>query len=37
TGHYTAFFNSLGGKLQMEAGASPNVKDSPNPNLPRHK
>ena len=34
--HYAAFMNSLGGKLQMETGlASPNAKDSVNPNLPR--
>jgi hypothetical protein len=37
TAHYTAFSNSLGGKLQMEAGASPNLKDGANPNLTRNK
>lgn len=34
TTHYTAFTNSLGGKLQMEVGASPNTKEGINPNLP---
>ncbi len=35
--HYAAFINSLGGKAQMEAGASPNANDPANPNLSRHK
>jgi len=35
--YYTSFANSLGGKLQMEVGANPNMRDVVNPNLPGRK
>lgn len=35
--HYQAFVTSLGGKLAMESGISPNTQQGINPNLPRTK